>query len=235
MITKPTFIQHQHIVGAWRACTELLVNEGDRFNLTVHIEAPSDIDEQTIALLNPQRVSPSTTGLFDVANTIFPRQSAFHGATLTDFFDHYKVVYRRGLRRHKNAWGTYFQRLSEFGPQGTNQLSTIINAINSWNVRPRAAFVVHLSGVHLDTPRPLGAPCWQYGQFLRSDDRTLSMSVTYRSHDYFAKALGNFVGLGRLLEFVCSRTGYTVGTLTCLSTYAHLNGKRADARRLLGL
>lgn len=63
--------------------------------------------------------------------------------------------------------------------------------------------------------RALGAPCWQYGQFIRNEDNTLSFVAVYRSQDFFQEALGNFVGLTRLLKFVCQRAGMMPGTLAC--------------------
>jgi thymidylate synthase len=173
--------------------------------------------------------------VYDVANTIFPAASALHSGDLEQFFAYYYKIYARGQRRHRTAWGTYFLRLIAFGTKKENQLQKIINALVEWNSRPRAAFVLHLSSPELDNPRTMGAPCWQYAQFIRSADGELSMSAVYRSHDYFQKALGNFVGLTRLLRFLCLRTNMTPGTLTCLSTYATLQNQQAPTRRLLAL
>ena len=91
---------------------------------------------------------------------------------------------------------------------------------------------MHLSSFETDKPRPLGAPCWQYAQFM-ADGEKLNLLVTYRSHDYFLKALGNFVGLSRFLTFVCKKTGHLVGSLTCISTYASLNNQKTKTKRLL--
>jgi len=221
------------MVAAWRAATQLIVDDGDRFNLTVHIKEPTAYDEAEVRAMDPRAVDPSVKSVFDVANTIFPRGRGHESDSPAEFSEHYGAAYERGLTRTPNAWGTYFQRLMAFGDGGKNQLLKIIDCINDWKAKPRAAFGLHLSGAHLDNPRPLGAPCWQYGQFIRTDDSVLSLSVMYRSHDYFQKALGNFVGLARLLRFVCEHTDQEPGTVTCLSTYAHLGGKKAAARKLL--
>jgi thymidylate synthase len=57
------------------------------------------------------------------------------------------------------------------------------------------------------------------------------MTAVYRAHDYFGKALGNLVGLSRLLTFVGAQTNHEIGTLTCHSTYAFIDvtNKKADA------
>jgi len=52
---------------------------------------------------------------------------------------------------------------------------------------------------------------------------SLNLTALYRSHYYMEKALGNFIGLTRLLFFVCDQTGFLPGTLTCHSTYATLD------------
>ena len=234
MNTDPRIVQGDGVIEAWTAAASLLVREGDRFNLAVHIQNPAALNEADDAPYCHRRIAPELRqSVYDVANTIFPAEGRRHTDGLAQFFDHYRTVYVRGQRRHPTAWGTYFLRLISFGASGENQLRKIIDALTSWGSRPRAAFVIHLSSSDLDNPRPLGAPCWQYGQFIRNGDSTLSMTAVYRSHDYFQKALGNFVGLARLLRFVCRRSGMRPGTLTCLSTYATLQNQQAKTRRLL--
>jgi hypothetical protein len=233
MISEPVIVSEDSITLAWRGAANLVVKDGDRFNLVVHIKNPAGYDEDEITLLNPRSVNPHVESVFDVANTIFPRGRGHESDSPADFCAHYKSVYERGRSRKPSAWGTYFQRMVTFGNGGKNQVLKIIDCMNEWKAKPRAAFVVHLSGAHLDNPRPLGAPCWQYGQFIRTDDSVLSLAVTYRSHDYFEKALGNFLGLARLLAFVCEHTEQTMGTLTCLSIYAHLGSKKAQTKALL--
>jgi thymidylate synthase len=235
MTTIPHLVRGDQIVETWIGATRLLIEHGDRFNLTVHINQPNRIDESQLDQFCPRRAESSITkSVYDVANTIFPAHDKHCSFALADFFDHYRRVYERGQRRYRTSWGCYFLRLVSFGRTNENQLGKIINALSTWKSRPRAAFVLHLSSTETDNPRSLGAPCWQYGQFVRNEDSTLSLVVVYRSHDYFEKALGNFVGLARLLRFVCEHTRMTPGTLTCLSTYATLQGKQKSARRLLG-
>jgi len=236
MNTEPHIINAGGVVEAWSAASALLVEGGDRFNLTVHVQNPASLNEADVARYCHRRVVPDIRqSVYDVANTIFPSQSGRHIGNFSQFIAHYHKVYVRGQRRHPTAWGTYFLRLISFGPNGENQLAKIIHGLTNWRSRPRAAFVLHLSSTDLDNPRPLGAPCWQYSQFIRNGDSVLSMTAVYRSHDYFQKALGNFVGLTRLLRFVCQHAHMTPGTLTCMSTYATLQNQQAKTRRLLGI
>jgi len=233
MISEPEKISEDSVTEAWRKTAKLIVDQGNRFNVTVHIKKPADFDEKEIESLDPRGTDANAKSVFDVANTIFPRGRRHESDAVPVFLQHYGAVYQRGHSRTPHAWGTYFQRLLNFGDGGKNQLLKTIDCMNDWKAKPRAAFGLHLSGAHLDNPRPLGAPCWQYGQFIRTEDSVLSLSVMYRSHDYFQMALGNFLGLTRLLCFVCHHTKQTPGTLTCLSTYAHLGGKKAATKALL--
>lgn len=233
MISAPIIISRTSAIEAWRDAAALLVAEGDRFNLCVHITDPGLLNEDDVRRYDPHKLTARAQSVYNVANTIFPAHSRFHTGNRNEFFDHFRKVYERGQRKHASTWGTYFLRLIGFGKTQQNQLGTIIDAIRTWNGRPRAAFVMHLSSPELDAPRWMGAPCWQYAEFLRTDDNTLSLTAAYRSHDYYLKALGNFVGLTRLLKFVCRHTSMTEGNLTCLSVYAHLQGRAAETRRLL--
>lgn len=229
MTTEPVVICRSTILDCWKGAAELLVSNGDRAHLVVHAERPIDFDEEVLRIYDPRRFHHTIRqSARDVANTIFPRKGRFQAASLDEFFAHYKRVYEHGARRTPHAWGTYFGRLTCFGRGGENQLRRTIDALTNWKIRPRAAFVLHLSSPALDKPRPQGAPCWQYGQFVRSGNSTLSLTAVYRSHDYFAKALGNLAGLRRLLLFVCQRAELEVGTLTCVSTVAS-GGPHTDA------
>ena len=233
MITEPLVLCRRTLVECWRAGCEQLLRDGDRANLLLHIEDPSMFDEQILRTYDPRKFKTNIRqSARDVANTIFPATSLFHCKPVDEFCVHYLSVYRRGTRRHPHAWGTYFERLISFGASQENQLSRIVNAMVNWEIKPRAAFVVHLSSATLDRPRPQGAPCWQYGQFLRSDSK-LSFTAIYRSHDYFQKALGNLAGLRRLLQFVCNHTGLQMGTLSCLSTFASALGQHNALVRML--
>ena len=234
MITEPLIVTESGVLDAWLSATRILLDGGDRFNLTVHISSPVTLNEKDVAKYCHQTVDPRIRkSVYDVANTIFPRDGVLHTRPLQNFFEHYLEVYKRGQRKHSGTWGCYFLRLISFGQKRENQLAKVINGISAWQSKPRAAFVLHLSSTELDNPRPRGAPCWQYAQFLRSEDATLSLVAVYRSHDYFQKALGNFVGLTRLLKFVCHHGSMQPGTITCLSSYATLQGQETKARKVV--
>ncbi len=221
----PHVVVANTIVDAWRKCANILLSDRDRLNLVVHIHEPSEIDLAEVRQLDPKSVDGKVMSVFDVASTIFPHQGRKWDLSVDEFSNHYIPVYTRLKRRSSHGWGFYFQRLACFGPAKINQLTRIVDGLSGWGQNYHAAFVMHVSSSDLDKPRPQGAPCWQYGQFM-VDDGKLELTVVYRSHDYYTKALGNFLGLSRLLTFVCSKTGHEIGSLTCLSTYAFLTNRK---------
>jgi hypothetical protein len=230
----PHVVVANTIVDAWCQCANVLLSDGDRLNLVVHIDDPSEIDLASVRQLDPKTVDVKVMSVFDVASTIFPHQGRKWDLSIDAFSNYYIPVYERLKRRSSPTWGFYFQRLASFGPGKINQIARIVNGLSSWGKNHHAAFVMHVSSSALDKPKPLGAPCWQYGQFM-ADDGKLELTVVYRSHDYYSKALGNFLGLSRLLTFVCSKTGHEVGSLTCLSTYAFLGQHRTKVKQLLSI
>ena len=52
----------------------------------------------------------------------------------------------------------------------------------------------------------------------------LDFVAVYRNQDFFNKALGNFIGLGQLLKFICDESNKRAGTLTCHSVHAFSGG-----------
>ena len=108
-----------------------------------------------------------------------------------------------------------------------------IRVLRGWGKRSRAALVFHLSAPHLDKPRPLGGPCLQYMQILNKGREGLDLVVAYRSHDYFQKAFGNFIGLSRLLAFIAAETRLRAGRLVCHSIHAFSSGSKKHLSRLI--
>lgn len=229
----PVVVCGETCIETYRAAVDQLRNHsGLLYHLILNIQEPWRNAEAEYLTLNPKFTKNSASDIRNVANTIFPDRVRT-AIPLVDFLRKYYTLYERAGSRHPRVWGTYFQRLLSFGPTNRNQLLEVITAINTWNGGARkSAFVFHLSG--FDRPRPLGAPCWQYGQLTCESDNSIHLSVVYRSHDYFDKALGNLWGLSRLLKFICDETGKSVGSLNCHSMHAHFhNASNQDVQNLI--
>lgn len=231
-MTLPT-IEASDVRAAWASAVELLLQSTPRYSLIVNIEDPCSVPERNLLVLDPQRFDEAAKPLLDVAATIFPRRRLQNQHSARAFLSIKLAAYKRWQKRSSRTWGTYFGRLVSFGDDEINQLERCIDALNGWARRQRAALVLHLASPEYDLPRAQGQPCWHYGEFLREGDNTLSLLAVYRSHDYFLKALGNFIGLGRLLGFMADNTGLKRGRLICLSSYATLGCVRNVAERML--
>jgi thymidylate synthase len=221
----PNLICSENCLDAWqKTCRYLMTKASKESNLLIVIENPILFEKEWLDRYNPYRVKPTETkknNIRNVINTIFPYKLESQSVSSSEFYEKYKILNERGKRRKINrpTWGTYFERLTYF--DGTlNQLERVIVKLKDWPNNQSAAFVFHLSSPDIDSPRRMGAPCWQYAQ-LSEDDEGLHLTVVYRNHDYFNKALGNFIGLAKLLGYICKRTGKTPGKLVCHSVHAY--------------
>jgi len=64
-------------------------------------------------------------------------------------------------------------------------------------------------------------PCLSHLSFKYDHRRTLlHLTALYRNHTYLSHAYGNFIGLGRLMQFACRETETRPGELVSISTHA---------------
>ena len=235
MTTQPELLVGDHIVDVWKRGYRLVRSGGDKHHIVLHVRAPNVVNSKDLMELDPHAVDPRCDSVLDVANTIFPKRSKWWDKDYEQFRTHYAPAYRKMIRRGRRSWGCYFLRMIEFGEGHADQLQRVVEGLSSWGWNHKAAFYIQFSSADTEKPKPLGAPCWQYVQFNVEREGILSMTAVYRSHDYFRKALGNLVGLSRLLEFVAARTGHAGGTITCVSSYAFVDVSRKSAESLCPL
>ena len=216
---------------AWLAVAHHLLIKKVEANVLVTIDDPIHFDPAWLERFNPSEVRKDKGDrIRNVVNTLFPQKTWDHSVGRPAFYKRYERAHR--MSRNKR-WGTYFGRLINFGEDEENQLENVITALNTWKNNPQAALTVHLSSPETDSLRPLGAPCWHYGEFLCPDKDTVELVVVYRNHDYFNKALGNFIGLSRLLRFVSEETGRNPGRLVCHSVRAYFDSTKQQLEELV--
>lgn len=139
-----------------------------------------------------------------------------------------RKIFSRARRRNLRFSGwreTYFERLTgavelKTGREaiGPNRILEIVQKLGTWDKDVAAALYAH-TGIPRDKLRTRGAPCLQYIQFEPVAGNGLNLFAVYRSHDYFHKALGNLIGLSRVLAFACKHSGRTAGRLTVFSIH----------------
>jgi len=209
-------------LAAWQeGVRELHRSGGEVFNLLTTIDNPVLNDGGWATAYSPNLIDPAGDRLRDVINTVFPYRLYEKSPSRADFYQSYGRVHTRGTRlpRNRARWGTYFSRLIAYGGT-TNQLEVAVQKLTDWP-RYTAALVFHLSCPLLDKPRTRGGPCWQYGEIVWRAGDVLDLVAVYRNHDFFNKALGNFIALGQLLQFIAVESGKAPGQLVCHSVHAY--------------
>ena len=170
-----------------------------------------------------------------VANTIFPA-SLYHRHKAPSFFDVFEKQVLPKVRRGARWSGYYLERMIDYPvPAGhpPNQLWDIIERMRNEKVRALNKFELSLFDPVRDVDNsPYGGQCLSFLSFkiIPGATRILTLTAQYRNHFYIEKLLGNLIGLGRLMDFVCRETGLKVGSLTVLSTHAEID-RPNQARR----
>lgn len=221
-------------LDAWKkGCEILLKNNGDMYNLFTIIENPGYLDNDWIYTYNPKEIYKNSASINDVINTIFPYK--MNTQIRKNFYNYYLKLHRSKKRigaRKKKRWGTYFERMICFGSKEINQIEEVINVLNSEKRHLKSTNPIHITSCEYDSlKKRLGNPCLQYVQFTFPEKDIINAIVVYRNHDFLKKAFGNFIGLGKLLEFVAKNTNKKVGSLSCLSTHAFTDHK-SNLRKL---
>lgn len=222
-------------LDAWRQGAQAILTAGEAYNLFTTVEQPAVFDLAWLQTHSPRRRGLGGDDLREVIKTIFPYDLAQRVVDRPSLYSEYLRRHDRAMRfmRNRGTWGTYFERLVRFPDHPeTNQLETVINKLRTWQKRSGTSLVFHLSTPARDTPRTRGGPCWQFGEIVWHPGNRLDLVVVYRNHDFFNKALGNFIGLGQLLNFICTASGKTPGRLLCQSVHAYNSGT-VEAMRTL--
>ncbi|KVP56191.1 hypothetical protein WJ91_17810 [Burkholderia ubonensis] len=184
-----------------------------------------------------------------VASTIFP-QSMYRRHGRPGMYQKILSALDRGRKR--STWGTYAERMiSRPAADGINSINPLEIMIEKLRANAKAkstyrsSYELNLADPEVDllplpddtedggdiptynpafdARRPYGGPCLSNVSFKLVGKSAVNMTAVYRSHHYCARALGNLVGLARLLNFVATETGLAPGTLTCVSTFATLD------------
>lgn len=180
-----------------------------------------------------------------VSNTLFP--ASFYHAGIEGAREHLYAQQQliEGVQRRvrANRRGTYFDRLISYpGPKGPiNQLENTVKKLQKRTPRGVSSTFeinvghplddalgassaddgadLHVYIPHLDQDVPLGFPCLSHISLTYHVGR-LSLTAVYRNQHFVRKAYGNYLGLSRLLHFLCTECGLEPGEITCIASHA---------------
>ena len=105
-----------------------------------------------------------------------------------------------------------------------NQLDSVIYKLReskSGRLQYRSIYEVSIYRPENDRKNRMGFPCLSHLSFKLYNGQ-LHLTAVYRNQFYIERAYGNFVGLGRLMEFIAKESEITMGRLTCIATHAEL-------------
>lgn len=240
----------ERIVPAWLSAVRSLATTSGRTdrNFVLEIASPTTLVADDVAAINAVdavlRKDDDGIGVYTVAATIFPQRMYMrHGRP--DFYGHFLAAMKKGKK--PGTWGTYAMRMMERTHTRTretlNPLEVIVTKLRKTATGTQYQSAYEL-GVHevadeldneiggelpiyspsSDGGRATNIPCLSHLSFKLDRVRgAVDLTAVYRSHHYGQRALGNLIGLSQLQAFVATESEHTIGTLTCVSTLAHLD------------
>ena len=223
---QPTAVQ------AWLAAANAVrMQGGEAHNVIVDIGDPinkTDIDVAIMTEIDAFLREHHTHPLSTIANTIFPqRLLERHGAET--FVQVYRDKLLPRMMRRTRDWGRYFERLTAWKKVKGSQV-TIINPLEDLvqfmrtqiesDKTYRNTYEMTVYDPTRDAGRGANRQCLSFLSFKLTGENELLLTALYRNHSYISRALGNFIGLGRLMAFVADQSGSQLRSLTCISTHA---------------
>ena len=227
----PSVITAHSFQAAWaQVVVGLKSSDWLTWNLVVQIDSPSVIDPD---IQNCMMEFAKCHGLItpvQVAHTIFPYKFYKSGIDRDRLYQKYWRYFKFTRTQPHRGWGTYFERMIRYAPNGDNvqavdQLATIIDAINGRSRNYGAAYTIVIPYPQKDSRRMMGAPCLNYLTVQVETTgrcKRINLLAVYRNHDFLERAYGNYLGLCKLLEYIAIETNSEIGSFTCVSSRAYV-------------
>lgn len=210
---------------AWLAAAKYLIAAGDEaYNVIVDIDDPVTHTKEDTAIilavdrfLRDHHANPIST----VTNTIFPNDLArrYRGAEL-------RTEYLAGYDKLRKSWGRYFERMVRWPADGSDQLHNMIGQLRKQSKSSQTFHHVYelaLFNPPTDAHLLRNRQCLSFLSFKLHPLRGLTLTAVYRNHTFITRALGNYIGLGYLMQYIAKEAELRVGPLTCISTHAEID------------
>lgn len=243
-----------------RAASNLVVAIADprHEQLAIRERIDAFIDSRRRERRSVQRVST-------VANTLFPI-SLYRPRLRDEARAHLYRMEELGRplsKRRNRGRGNYFERMVNYpsGRGAVNQLERTVlrlQSIRDRGNRNAQAFEIGLlvpgeddvidagrqdvaEGLVVYAPgldnSEIGFPCLSHVSITLAQGR-LNLAALYRNHDFMGRAYGNYLGLGRIADFLAQESGWGIGELVCVSSHAAVEvglGRGFGRRAVAGL
>jgi thymidylate synthase len=229
-VALTTFISSETTAAAWLNVMEhLLTCEGGKdFNVIAAIQKPCVEIAEATRVLDTLARDLGLKSSMENANSIWPSFFARPGRDANAVFGDIERFVVTALKKAcKNRHDSYVERLvawrsfdqSKTVPQLQNVLTRLKNEVN--NRAPKSSsYEISVFSPGLDAGY-MSFPCLSHLSVKYDHRRTLlHLTAVYRNHTFLSHAYGNYLGLGRLLAFICAETKIRPGELVSVSTHA---------------
>lgn len=237
-----TFISSETNAEAWlNVMQHLLTCEGGKdFNLIVSIRDPCREIPAATRIVDELAAGLDLKSSMENANSIWPAFFARPGRPATEVFaDIDRFVIGTIKKACGNRHDSYIERLvawrsfehGEAVPQLQNILSRLKTEVH--NPAPKSSsYEMSVFSPGLDSGY-MSFPCLSHLSVKYDHRRNLvHLIALYRNHTFLSHAYGNYVGLGRLIAFICAETGTSPGDLVSVSTHADAELNHGKARTI---
>jgi len=202
--------------------------DGKDFNVVIAIESPTREVSEVTQIVDALALRFNLKSTMENANAIWPSIFARPGRSTEDIFADVERFAVPAIKiACKNRHDSYVERLVAWrsGDNGKKipQLQSVVERLKKevGNRAPKSSsYEISIYSPGLD-PGYMSFPCLSHLS-LKYDNkhRMVHLTAVYRNHTYLSHAYGNFLGLGRLMKFICNETGTQPGELVSISTHA---------------
>jgi thymidylate synthase len=201
---------------------------GKDFNLVVAIQKPCVEIPQATRVIDELAKNLEIKSTMENANAIWPSFFARPKRKTAEVFSDIERYAIPAIKTAcKNRHDSYVERLLAWRSTESGapvpQLQSVLTRLKSEirNPAPKSSsYEISVYSPGLDAGY-MSFPCLSHLSF-KYDHRCglLHLTALYRNHTYLSHAYGNFIGLGRLIRFVCRETETNPGELVSISTHA---------------
>lgn len=201
---------------------------GKDFNLVIAIQKPCVEIREATRVIDELAKDLELRSTMENANAIWPSFFARPKRETSDVFcDIQRYAVPAIKTACKNRHDSYVERLVAWRSTGSGapvpQLQNVLTRLKKEvrNPAPKSSsYEISVYSPGLDAAY-MSFPCLSHLSFKYDHHRgLLHLTALYRNHTYLSHAYGNFVGLGRLIQFVCRETETYPGELVSISTHA---------------
>lgn len=237
------------VSDGWLRAMRMLAKRQNRdaFHLTVRFADPTEEDPNVRSAVDRMLGELGLQDVEAVANTIFPKGLADSSSDSHHLADRYRKTYPTIRKMSpKNARGTYFGRLVQRPPDDLDQLNATIHKLRQsvavGNQRMQSTYEVDLADPDLamstyvagkDLRVRYGFPCLSFLSF-HLDGDSLHLFAFYRSQFMVERGYGNYLGLGRLLQYVANQVDVPAGEMLVVSGHARIDNTWGRVKAYLG-